>query len=447
MTRAAVLALLVLSAAHFYVSGVRGPLSLPKIGQILEEIPPLEQHIRDGAPVRSENPRQYGPVFFFVMQPVLAVSGGDREALAHWLYALDLACVAAAFALTWLTLRSLMRPGHRRGPAIAFIALAALWLNFAPMYAILNVKNVEGWELFLMCVALYALVNVKHLWRQRAIAGGAIAAAGLIKLLPFAFFFYFLLRDRRALAMATAALAALLLAGQMTYGSQMGVLYLPRVARSAAGASFGIGWHENNSLKGVIAKSVGRLTTGTMHVDDVDPAYGADTGAGQAGYTIVLTRGQLAFVRAAGLAGQLGGAMWLAWMFTRSAGGADRVVWEWSMMAVMMLILSPQTAIEYTTLALTAFSYILVRLIDDWPSGVAWPRLTGAAATLLVGGLVPRQALNRIVPVDALMRSSGYTHSTPSEAYQFFGFPFLGLLLTVICLWQLRPSQALHAAR
>lgn len=438
---AIVLALVALaySIAHFAESGVRMPLSLPKIGQIEEEIPPLVEYLQGHGPVHSPNPRQYGPVFFLVMQPLLTTIGTDPERLSRWLYALDLACLAAAFVLTWATLTPFVPTERRR---LAAIALLFLWLNFAPLYAILGVKNVEGWELALVAAALFWYVR-----GRRIAAASAIAAAGLIKLLPFIFLFYFLLRDRRTFAYACAAVTVALVAGQLIYGSELGIRYLPRVARSATGTSFALGWHENISLKGMIAKSVGTLTPGSVTIDGVEPSYGSEMGAGQAGYTVVLTRPQSTFVRLAGLAAQAAALAWLAWICTRPApADANRIAWEWSLVAIVMLLVSPQTAFEYCLLAIGAFSYALVRLIADLPRRAA-PWITFAAATLLVANVLPRQIVNRLVLVDALREWSGYVHFTPSEAYQFFGFPFAGLLLALAALWQVRPSPHAHAAR
>jgi glycosyl transferase family 87 len=429
----------VFSIAHFAESGVRMPLSLPKIGQIEEEIPPLVEHLRTGDPVHSRNPRQYGPVFFLILQPLLATIGTDPESLSLWLYALDLACLTVALLLTWATLKPLV-PVERRPLAAA--ALLFLWLNFAPLYAILGVKNVEGWELALLAAALFWYIR-----GRRAAAAIAVAVAGLIKLLPFIFIFYFLLRDRRAFVYSCAAVAAVLLATQLVYGSELGVRYLPRVALSATGTSFALGWHENISLKGMIAKGVGTLTPGSMTIAGADPSYGSDIGAGQAGYTVMLTRQQLAFVRLAGLAAQLVVLAWTAWICTRpSPLDANRIAWEWSIVAIVMLLVSPQTAFEYCLLAIGAFSYVLVRLIADRPRRPA-PWIIFAAAALLVANVLPRQIVNRLVFVDVLREWSGYAHFTPSEAYQFFGFPFAGLLFALAALWQVRPSLHAHAAR
>jgi len=434
---------LVYSAIHFAESGVRLPLSRPNIGQIEEELPPLQAHLRNGGPITTNNPRQYGPVFTAVMHPLLQATHGEPAPLARWLYALQLACLAGAFAFTWLTLRPMIPPESR---SIALAALAFLWLNFAPMYTILAVKNVETWELFLITAALYA-----HTRGRLAAAGLAVAAAGLIKLLPFAFLYYFALRDRRALAYSLAALVVLLVGGHLVYGQQMGLGYLPYVAQSAAGNSFATGWHENISLKGMIAKQFGHLETATTaQVDEreLDATYLPHVGAGQARYTVILTKDQLRKVRVVGWVAQGGVLLLLTWACQRRTRSTpQRTIWEWSFVSAMMLILSPQTAFEYCTLALGAFSYLSVRLFVDRSGGTAIRWLTFAGAVLFIANLLPRQAMNRLLFIDAISRWTGYPHLTPSEAYQYYGFPFLGLVLLVVSLWQVRdePARGLQA--
>jgi hypothetical protein len=104
-----------------------------------------------------------------------------------------------------------------------------------------------------------------------------------------------------------------------------------------------------------------------------------------------------------------------------------------------MLIISPNTAFEYTVLALGALSYALTRLIAD-PAARArrglWATYLGSA--LLLGALLPRSVLNKGTFVEMITQFTDYSHLSPSEQYQYYGFPFIGLCLLAASLWVLR---------
>ena len=409
---------LLYSAVHFAQSGVAYPLAKPNLGKFDEETPALRSFMQTGEPVRvdpSIQSVQYGAAFFFVMHPLIRVVR-DEHQLAAWLYGLQIGCLAFAFVFTWATLRELTAPRDR---LLIAAWLAVLWLNFAPIYMTIATKSVESWELLLLSIALYAYVRGR-LWSM----GCALAAAALIKLLPLMFFYYLLATNRRAFTRAIAALILMLALGHAIYGPGMGARYLPDMARRAVGASYGLLWHENLSLKAAIAKLFGRL--GTPQLDG--------------GHSLRITNTQL---RAASLLGDAAVALTvglLTWTWFR--GGTrttERLIWEWSLVSVVMLLVSPNTTFEYATLALGAMSYALVRIV-----GSESPlRRTGTwdfvAAMLLLGVLLPRQVLNRLTFIDTLNRLTGYTHLTASEAYQFYCFPLFGLMLLTAALWRLRP--------
>jgi hypothetical protein len=159
------------SAAHFIQSGVIFPIHQANIAKFEEETPALREHIRTGEPVHFGNPVQYGPVFFFVMHPLLVHTQGNAERLSNALYAIQLPCIALALLLTFATLKPLVRAAD--WPLTA-AWIVVLWMNFAPLYTILAVKSVETWELLLLSLALYGYVREK-LW----LLGIAIAAAAL----------------------------------------------------------------------------------------------------------------------------------------------------------------------------------------------------------------------------------------------------------------------------
>ena len=210
----------------------------------------------------------------------------------------------------------------------------------------------------------------------------------------------------------------------------MGLLYLPTVAKAATGHSFGLLWHENLSLKAAIAKMIGRLDT-------------PDYAAGRGGSTLVMNDEQLSAAILLGNIAVVIGACLLTWALLRRRTAPRDILWEWSLVTVAMLILSPNTTFEYATLALGAISYAFVALVtgrlQPRSNALAWVYL--GSAMFLLGVLFPRQVLNRLTFVEALTRWSGYTQLSPSEAYQFYCFPLAGLFLLTAALWVLqRPT-------
>lgn len=409
------------SAAHFIQSGVIFPIRQANIAKFEEETPALREHIRTGEPVHFGNPVQYGPVFFFVMHPLLVHTQGNPEQLSNALYAIQLPCIALALLLTFAALKPPIRASD--WPLMA-AWIVVLWMNFAPLYTILAVKSVETWELLLLSLALYGYLREK-LW----LLAIAIAAAALVKVLPLIFFYYLLLTNRRAFAYACVALAAILVVSHLLYGPEMGIWYLPTVAKAASGHSFGLLWHENLSVKALIAKLIG-------HLDAPDIA------AGRGGSTLRMTTSQL---NTAILLGNIAVAIGLAlltWALMRPAKRSrDQILWDWSLVTVAMLILSPNTTFEYATLALGAISYAFVRAAGFGPPienrRLNWATL--GAAMFFLGVLLPRQVLNKLTFVETFTRWSGYKHLTPSEAYQYYCLPLLGLVLLTVAIWQIQP--------
>jgi len=416
---AAAAAAILYTLVHFAESGVRYPLSNPNIGQIELEIAPLRTYLEQGgaAPVHTDNPRQYGPVFFFVMHPLMRLFGDDIEPLARALYVLQLICLALSFAFTWRVLSQWIA-GHSSSARLQFMALAFLWLNFSPMYTILAGKNVEMWELCLLTGALYAYVT-----GRRWTTGIAVAAGAMIKLLPFVFFYYFLIRDRRTLVYTALALVGFLSIGHLLYGPQMGLLYFPHIADASVGNTWAMTFHENTSMKAMIVKLFGPLQ----------------------GYFVVVTPERLWVAQVLNWCALLAVVAWFTWAIVRAHGQpipARRVIWEWSLMTVMMLIVSPVAAFEWSTLLLGPFSYALFRLFTNPRNIQTRTWICFAAANVLLGSVVPRTVLNRLLFMDAFNRMMGHGHLTASEGFQFYGLPLLGFFLLAATIWQLREEPA-----
>lgn len=403
------------SVIHVVVSGIIQPLRTPAIGQVIEELQPLYRLFTTGV-ASVDHPRQYGPVFLAVFHPFYQRTIGRPELLAWYAYAIDLIAIAIAFVATR---RGIQRWAQLRGvtlPRLMTPALLLLWANFSPMYGVLAVKNVELWELALIAIAGAALLE-----QRRWLAAWAIAAAALIKMLPLVFFPYLLLRDRRAFVYALAALAALITLSQWRYGYEMGFGYGPMIINAALGGeSYGNPggvWHENVSIRGLAFKAFGLLEEPGSRVANY-----------QLGYYVFVPPQWEPIARVTALAAEALAVIWLVWRLfkDRVMPLSERLYWEWALVAIMMLILAPQISQDYMVLALGAFSYVLAGCMlraDKW----LWAEF--AIAVLLVANVLPRGLFARLIGVGAMSRIAGAEHLLPAEAYQYFGFPLLGLLI------------------
>lgn len=410
--KAAFLAAMAYSLVHIIVSGIFQPLRVPAIDQVVEELQPLTRFLTAGA-ATVDHPRQYGPVFLMVFHPVYRFTMARHDLLAWYAYALGVTAIVIAFIATRRAIRRWADTHGLTLPALT-PALFLLWANFSPLYGVLSVKNAELWELACIAVAGAALLE-----QRRWVAAWTIAAAALTKMLPFVFFPYLLLRDRRAFLYALVAFGAIVAVAQLLYGNQMGLGYAPMLVRAAVGGEtigFGRIWHENVSIRGVVFKAFGFLEA---------PGRLADY---QTGYFVVIPSEWRPYARAAALIAEAAAAGWLLWQFfrDRSMRVVDRAYWEWALVAIMMLVLAPQISQDYMVLTLGAFSYVLAGCMLR---AGAWVWAEYAVAVVLVGNVIPRGVFARVIGIGPLSRFAGHQHLMPAEAYQYFGFPLLGLLI------------------
>ena len=403
------------SLIHLAASGIIQPLRAPALGQVIEELQPLYRLFTTGA-ATVDHPRQYGPVFLMLFHPVYRATMTRPDLLVWYAYLLDVIAIVVAFVATR---RAIWFWAAARGvtlPRFTTPALLLLWANFSPIYGVLAVKNVELWELALIAIAGAALLE-----QRRWLAASSIAAAALIKMLPLVFLPYLLLRDRRTLIYALIAIGVIAGAAQILYGYQMGFGYLPMLVKAAFGSQdFGNSgiWHENVSIRGLAFKAFGYLE---------EPGRYSPY---QLGYYVIVPPDLRPYARATALVAEALAVIWLLWRFMKdqSMTRIDRLYWEWALVAVMMIVLAPQVSQDYMALTLGAFSFVLAGCLiraDRW----LW--LQFGIAVLLVGNILPRGLFARLLLVDRAMLVTSYEHLTLAEAYQYFGFPLLGLLVLV----------------
>jgi hypothetical protein len=420
IARALVAAAVIYSVAHFVLSGVVFALQTPNIGQVVEELQPLYRLFTSGE-ATVDHPRQYGPIFLMLFHPVYRMDLVDRTLLSYYAYALDLIAIAIGFIATFDAIRTWAASRGVRVGGTMLLALGLLWANFSPLYAVLVIKNVEIWELALIAVAGAAVLR-----GRRWVTASSIAAAALIKMLPLVFVPYLLLRDRRTFAYTLVALGVFLTISQLLYGTAMGWGYLPAMIAAAAGGdgfgnALGLVWHENVSLRGLVLKAFGFLTFPDLAIADPVNTRGV--------FVRVVPELQ-GTARMVALIVQGLAVCWVGWTLLRRVFRPEpgRSFWDWALVGIMMLVLAPQISQDYMVLTLGAFSFVLAGCMIHG-TRAAW--IEFAIAVLLVGNILPRGVFSRLVLIDPIIAVSGYTHLTRSEAYQYFCFPLLGLLILV----------------
>ena len=124
---------------------------------------------------------------------------------------------------------------------------------------------------------------------------------------------------------------------------------------------------------------------------------------------------------------------------------------EFSLAIVTMLLVSPHTAQDYLVTALPVLAVWLFLCAKGLPRpwGVGQTVLGGISA-LLIGVFVPMNLFSRVLPIAWLLNATGNAHNilfvdqigSAIGAYEFFGFPALGLLLGWLLLVRLERASA-----
>lgn len=409
---------IIYSIVHFVMSGVVFALRTPNVGQVVEELQPLYRLFTSGA-ATVDHPRQYGPIFLMLFHPVYQRDLVDHTLLSWYAYALDLIAILVGFVATFDAIRTWAKSKGVDVGGRMLLALGLLWINFSPVYGVLVIKNVELWELALIAVAGAALLRDKA-W----LVGWSIAAAALVKMLPLVFIPYLVLRQRRAFVHSMIAFAVILTISQLLYGTAMGYGYLPAIIKAAIGSDgygnpAGLIWHENVSLRGVVLKAFGYLEKPDPVLLALHPEY-------PRGFYVRPVPEWQTVARGLALAAEAIGALWVAITLLRRTrvGEPSRAFWDWALVGLMMLVLAPQISQDYMVLTLGAFSFVLAGCML-FGTRASW--IDFAIAVLLVGNILPRGMFT--ILVDPIVAVTGYDHMTRSEAYQYFGFPLVGLLV------------------
>jgi hypothetical protein len=390
-----------------------------------EELNPLIGLISHGQPITQIDARQYGVVVFLVFDPALRMLGPNLGALA--IYAAWVAVAAALIAFGLIARR------YAADDPARLLLLLVAWASAVPLLYVIAQHMVDAWQLCFLSAALFLFTGSA---RQRRLVGLPLAAATLTKLLPALLLVYVCVRSWRAGLLGLLGITGLLAVGQVLYGPLMGFGY--PLAMLAGGGETVARWSthfENNSIRGLLFKfGAGFRLQGDTTTYILDP-----------GQFPVLN--VLAYVLAAGLVGYL---LLVAWRGRHLDSPARRSI-EFSLAIVTMLLVSPHTAQDYLVTALPVLGVWLFL----WAKGLprAWSlgqTVLGGLAALLIGVFVPMNLFARVLPIGWLLNVTGNAHNilfvdqigSAIGAYEFFGFPALGLLLGWLLLVRLERASA-----
>jgi hypothetical protein len=116
-----------------------------------------------------------------------------------------------------------------------------------------------------------------------------------------------------------------------------------------------------------------------------------------------------------------------------------------------MLLVSPHTAQDYLVTALPVLAVWLFlwtqRLPRPWAVGQT---VLGVLSAVLIGVFVPMNLAARVLPIGWLLNVTGNAHNilfvdqigSAIGAYEFFGFPAVGLILGWLLLLRLERQSA-----
>jgi hypothetical protein len=357
---------------------------------------------------------------FLVFDPAVRTVGANLSALAIYATFAALAASGIAFAL------AARRFAHDDVARVLVLAIA--WSSAVPLLYVVAQHMVDAWQLAFLAASLFLFTGSQ---RARRFAGVPLAAATLTKLLPALLLVYLCVRSWRAGLIGLASVVVLLAVGQVLYGPLMGFGY-PLAVLSMGGDTIGR-WSthfENNSLRGLIFKiAAGFRLQGDTTTYVLEPA-------------LVPMLNAVAYAAAFALVAYL---LLAAWRGRRDESPVRRSI-EFSLGVVTMLLVSPHTAQDYLVTALL----VLAVWLWLWSHGL--PRSWGmgqtvlaAIAALLIGVFLPMNLVARILPIGWLLTVTQNTQNIlfvdqigqAIGAYNFFGFPGLGLILAWIVLMRL----------
>jgi len=398
---------------HFLYSGIYFPIKHIKLGQIQEEIVPLVKFLQ-GDKFIFDNPRQYGPFFIFVITPFM-IFYKSPVIFANMLLLFSYLLTALSFYICYTYIFISPDTKNNSEKRIVFWSLLFLWLNFSPLLYIITVKNVEIWELSLICFGFMMYTKRRYSW-----VGFSFAAATLIKMLPALFIYYYFFKERKVFLYSMLWMGIIMLLAHITYGPSIGLLYFPfLLSRPLGSQTWAVSFFENISLKGFIYKLASFFKSSGYHFPSTPDAE------------------QIAFLFTTFIL--LVAIIYLALTAIRKNCSRDEVLLQFAIVSTFMILLAPIAAWEYTTLLLFAYSAGLYFIF--YKNIPRYLLIFFGLSYFMVGNFIPLSVIVKVFPFQTMNIYLGNTIFEMSESYKAYCVPLLGVILLAIffiVLWHKR---------
>lgn len=400
---------------HFFYGGVYCPFKYaPHIPQIEEEIVPLVKFL-NGDKFIINNERQYGSFFILVMTPFMILYKSPIV-FENALLLLQYVLVFLSFYICYKHIFPYAAFKSNAERRIVFWSLLILWLNFVPLLCTIVAKNVEVWELFLICLGY-----LMYKQRRYFLAGYSFAAATLIKLLPAIFIFYSFFKERKVFFYSLLWMFIIMISAHIIFGPSIGLMYLPfLLSRPFGSRTFAAAHFENNSIKGFIYKCASGFKSDSSYFFPCSPENEKIA-------FIITTMVQLLMLS------------YLIIMSLKKNCSKDDTLLQFSIISVFMMLIAPIATFESNALLLFAYSAGLYFML--YKKLPAYLYVLFMLSYFLVGNFFPLTTVVKLFPFGMVNTYLGNERFTMDESYKAYCVPFFGVILLAVffvTLWHKR---------
>ena len=303
-------------------------------------------------------------------------------------------------------------------PVMAYVVATALMVNFHPFLETVALYKVEGLEVFLICLAIYAF---KH--HRDVAAGMIIVVAANLKYLPGILILYFLVKREWRVILGM-LIGAVLLVGLLLpmFGAKLLWDY----------ASYPAMFLFDHSLWGTGAEASLEFQTLTGTVNRWFAGFaGMRENLSMQRYAPVLNPRAAFLIIGTLKACLVGFYLYLIrhrWPPEQRRARWPSYLYEVSLTLIMIFIISPISLIHYGILLLPAFVMVGLIFYQQAPLFRLKEKLLFAAAYALTAVIIPGGVWNRLLPPHPVW---GERHAW---VYFWLSFPFYGYLLLGACI-------------